>query len=389
MFTAKSGLLALALLLSTACSNAFSLRHDGRDRIREERDFSKFVELVEKEKGLRDEFEKGDRMTVFVPNNNAVKRFEERQHEHRAKNRDEDEDRDDIRMEDIIRYHIVHDEELEKHDLRDGVLLKSNLKLDTLDGERQRIRISKIFNEVYLNMYARVDIRKEYEADNGVIWALDEVLVPPPDIVQVLFSLPSKFSTTTSALCRLKALGKIEELKGATMFVPDNSAWEELGFKNLYHLFSEHGHKDLKKILMYHGSDELVYSTKMMKEEKMEIPTSLKGEKLTIRAMRRREGGGGDEDGDEDDDDDRDDDGNRRGRRRPRHGHKQTTFFGSDDEHRKNPNDYIFMINNGEARIRFNDGVAENGVIHVISEVLIPKGVDLPHRRSAESLHSM
>jgi uncharacterized surface protein with fasciclin (FAS1) repeats len=72
--------------------------------------------------------------------------------------------------------------------------------------------------------------------------------------METLYIVPFEFSTTVAALCRVGGTDAIRELKGATMLVPDNAAWENLGFSNLYHLFSEHGEHDLKSILKYHVS---------------------------------------------------------------------------------------------------------------------------------------
>ncbi|KAJ3210808.1 hypothetical protein HDU67_004992 [Dinochytrium kinnereticum] len=361
-----SGLVALALFVSSAVVNGLSINSDVKhssglmsqmffeaappsrpndhregniwDRLREEKDFSKFVELVEKEKGLRDEFERGERMTVFAPTNEAVERFEEREKERRRTERHRD-----IKMGDILTYHIVPDHEIKRDDMREGVLFKTNLELDSLDGERQRIRVSKLFNEIYLNMYARVNPDAHHRAENGQIWGVDEVLIPPPDMMDILYAIPTEFSTTVAALSRLGTIDRIREVKGGTLLVPDNAAWEKLGFRNLYHLFGDHGKEDLKKIMKYHGSDDLVYSTRIMRDRKVDLDSALKGERIHIEARRR---GGG-----------------------------------KRDDRRESPKDYIFVVNEGEARIRFTDGIAENGVLQIISEVLIPEGVELPDER--------
>ncbi|KAI8847983.1 FAS1 domain-containing protein [Chytridium lagenaria] len=290
------------------------------DKLQEERDFSSFVKLIEHEKGFRDEFERGERMTVFAPTNDAVKRFKERYGKRDG--------RDDIRMKEMLMYHIIPEHEIGKREMRDGVLFKSNLELDSLDGEPQRIRLSRCMNDIYLNMHARVDTHKKYDANNGMIWAIKDVLVPPPDILTILYSIPTKFSITTAALNRVHLTDKIKD--GTTLFVPDNAAWEKLDPHTLYHLFSQHGRDDLEKIV---------------KEGKMEMTTELEGERIGIETRRRHGGCHG-----------------------WWHGHHK----------HESPRDYLFIVNDGETRIWFTDGVAENGVIHVVSDVLIPKNVKLP-----------
>ncbi|KAJ3334399.1 hypothetical protein HDU76_000095 [Blyttiomyces sp. JEL0837] len=355
------------------------------DRLHDEEEFSRFADLIEKDKGLRDELER-EKVTLFAPTNEAIEQFEKH---HKRVLQHED-------MKKIVRYHLVHHKELSFKDLHDGMLLKSSLKEDKLEGKQQRIRVSKFYGEVYLNMYAKVAKRLELDADNGCILGIEHVLRPPQDLEDSLNQLPSLFSTTYAALVRLGKEDKLRD-KSGTMMVPDNYAWKKLGINAVYYLFSKQGEDDLKRMMEYHCSDEIVYSSRMMKEHKLELPTHLRDETMMIEAHKRGSHGG-DHDKDRNESDRHCSHGNRsrRCRRQPfdddddietqrrRRGDSEDE---DDEHHEESPSKYVFSINKGEARIWFIDNLAKNGVIHVIDSVLIPRDVHLrPFQDSSAGL---
>jgi uncharacterized surface protein with fasciclin (FAS1) repeats len=69
---------------------------------------------------------------------------------------------------------------------------------------------------------------------------------------ELLHFIPTKFSTFIAAVVRVGMEKELAESKALTVFVPTNGAWENLGCENNWYLFSEHGVKDLKKIIQYH-----------------------------------------------------------------------------------------------------------------------------------------
>ncbi|KAJ3411029.1 hypothetical protein HDV05_002894 [Chytridiales sp. JEL 0842] len=340
-------------------------KHDGGsilDRLRDEHDFSRFVKVIEKDRGLRDELDSDKHMTLFAPTNEAMKRFEEHHGGRRllgSGGGDDDDHRDDFKK--MLKYHLVPDHAFGHDDLFNGQLLKTDLKLKELDGGQQRIRVSMLRDDVFLNMYSKVVREHDIEAENGRILGIDRVLVPPQEILETLYAVPTEFSTTIAALCRIGGIDKIEKMQGVTFLVPDNKAWENLGFHNLYYLFSENGEKDLKEILKYHISDDLVYSTKIMRDHKVKLHSMYKDHEIEIEA-RKRQGG-----------------------ESKKHRHHQKRNHDDDDHKEHHPDHYIFNVNDGEARIRFTDGVSENGVIHIINQVLIPDDIDLPHDSDSDA----
>jgi uncharacterized surface protein with fasciclin (FAS1) repeats len=157
------------------------------DRLRKEKKFSKLVEILEENRGLKDDLERSDaKLTMFAPTNEAIDRLKkeldrrdaaEEGEEYDSDRREHHGKRPRHEMDEIIRYHLCP-EEMNKDDLYDGMTMKTELKLKELDGNRQRIRVFKFKGDVLLNMYARVH-DEEMEAENGMIMAIDQVLMPP------------------------------------------------------------------------------------------------------------------------------------------------------------------------------------------------------------------
>ncbi|KAJ3122697.1 hypothetical protein HK098_002533 [Nowakowskiella sp. JEL0407] len=313
--------------------------------LKDDKRFSRVVKALEENRGITDDLERTDRKVTFMaPTNEAWKNIEtvlenmrrKRNNEARRDREDRDRRKD---MEEVLKYHIVR-EEVSVKDLYNGKLMNTALYESELGDKHQKIKVVEFFGNYYLNMYARIS-KEEMRAENGVVFALDNVLCPPIDALQMMGNLPFVFSTFLVAAAKSKVMEKIENEKGMTIFAPQNEAWKQLGMQNLVYLFSPHGCKDLKRIVEYHIGKELLYSPKMMSEKKVGVPTMLHDESLEISACSRRS-------------------------------HKSM--------HENEPTDFVFTINKGEARILETcaDYLAENGVIHAINSVLIPSDVKLP-----------
>ncbi|KAJ3093193.1 hypothetical protein HK102_003601 [Quaeritorhiza haematococci] len=307
------------------------------DRLRRDDRFSKLVDVLEKHRGLRDDLDsRGERMTFFAPTNEAFDHAEKEifnlmmKGRKRPGNGDRDKTPPDS-MTDIIRYHMSSDV-IRSGDLYDGKLIVTEYMPAELNRKHQRIRVFKLQDQTYLNMYARID-EADIETQNGVIHAVNRVLRPPPNTWDTLYMLPSEFSTLIAAVERANMTDAYEKGKGVTVFAPNNMAWEQLGLRNLLYLFSQEGNKDLRKVLEYQISNTLFYSSDALDKEgqDIEIPTLIKNESIKLVA-RRREGTEF-----------------KRFNRLPRLHRNYVHAF--DDEGKK-PSDYTFDLNDGKANIK-------------------------------------
>lgn len=206
----------------------------------------------------------------------------------------------------------------------------------------QRLSTQISFRGLTVNFYARI-VAINIFGTNGVIHGIDSILLPPPKVVDIITALPGEFSTLELALYKTDLFDKFNDTSshnGGTLFAPANSAFQRLGPRLNAFLFSKYGAKYLKALILYHVSDTAtLYSDAIYKnkEEKsvsfpdhripkgvyhIDLETGLKDKHLSVDIAR----------------------------------------YGR----------LITIKINGFTRVAVSDGVAADGVIHVLPNVLIP-----------------
>ncbi len=163
----------------------------------------------------------------------------------------------------------------------------------------------------------------------------------PPPALKIIELLPGEFSTLQLALVKTGLFKEIEESPhtGGTLFAPSNTAFKKLGPKINAFLFSKYGEKYLKALLKYHVvANQTLYSDAFYKAKGAEdtadteaipkgrfhvdLPTLLHDKSLSIDIAR----------------------------------------WGG----------FITMAINGFNSVAVQDGLASDGVIQILSNVLIP-----------------
>ena len=192
-----------------------------------------------------------------------------------------------------------------------------------------------------VNFYSRI-VAVNIFGTNGVIHGIDSLLFPPPKVVDVISALPGEFSTLELALVKTDLFSAFNDTSlhtGGTLFAPSNFAFQRLGPRINAFLFSKFGLKYLKALLLYHAADNItLYSDAIYKADSTEaldrphgppkglfhidLPTGLQGKSLSIDIAR----------------------------------------YGR----------LITIKINAFTRVAVSDGIAADGVIHVIPNVLIP-----------------
>lgn len=173
---------------------------------------------------------------------------------------------------------------------------------------------------------------------NGVIHGVDSILIPPPKAAKIIEFLPGEFSTLELALVKtglFKAINDTSTHTGGTLFAPSNFAFTKLGPRINAFLFSPPGLKYLTALLEYHVSpnrtlySDAYYGVKDVDQTDIpkgvfhiDLPTLLKEKALSIDVAR----------------------------------------YGR----------LISMKINAFTTVGVLDGVAKDGVIHVVPNVLIP-----------------
>ncbi|MCJ1462942.1 hypothetical protein MMC07_001546 [Pseudocyphellaria aurata] len=208
---------------------------------------------------------------------------------------------------------------------------------ESLGGKLQRLSTNIGIGGLTVNFYSRI-IAIDIFGTNGVIHAVDHILVPPPKAAEIIQILPGEFSTLELALTKTGLLEHLNDTTthvGGTLFAPSNFAFQILGPRVNAFLFSSYGQKYLKALLLYHVvPNNTLYSDAFYKAENVEgtgIPkgvfhvdlhTALKEKSLSIDIFR----------------------------------------FGR----------IISIKINGFSQVTIEDGIAKDGVIQVLGNVLIP-----------------
>lgn len=221
------------------------------------------------------------------------------------------------------------------------------LKEESLGGEPQRLRVGLgLAKGLNINFYSRV-IAINIFGTNGVIHGVDSLLLPPPPALKIVELFPGEFSTLQLGLVKTGLFEAIEKShhEGGTIFAPSNFAFQKLGPRINAFLFSKYGEKYLKALLEYHVvANQTLYSDAFYKEKSLalqeegasdvevkdipkghfhvDLPTLLEEKSLSIDVAR----------------------------------------YGG----------WITIKINGFSGVAVQDGIARDGVVHVVSNVLIP-----------------
>ncbi|KAF2083263.1 FAS1 domain-containing protein [Saccharata proteae CBS 121410] len=214
--------------------------------------------------------------------------------------------------------------------------IPSLLKESSLGDEPmpQRLSVNLGLRGLTLNFYARI-VAIDIFATNGVIHGLDSLLLPPPPVLKVIDLLPSEFSTLELGLAKTGLLDTLNttDHAGGTFFAPSNFAFQKLGPRINAFLFSPSGIKYLKALLEYHVVvDQTLYSDAFYRgsEQKrtdsgyfhVDLPTLLDDRSLSVDVAK----------------------------------------YGP----------FISIKINGFSRVVVQDGIAKDGVIQVVGNVLVP-----------------
>ncbi|KAL6721906.1 hypothetical protein ACLMJK_001011 [Lecanora helva] len=220
----------------------------------------------------------------------------------------------------------------------------SLLSVDTLGIGPQRISNQISLRGLTVNFYSRI-IAIDIFGTNGVIHGIDSLLIPPPKTAEIVQLLPGEFSTLELGLIKtglLEAINDTSTHLGGTVFAPSNFAFQKLGPRVNGFLFSQYGQKYLKALLKYHVvADQTLYSDAYYKAEAtdveengipkgyfhIDLATLLKDKSLSVDVAR----------------------------------------YGR----------FIRIKINAFATVTIEDGIAADGVIQVVDNVLIPpKSID-------------
>ncbi|CAL00418.1 uncharacterized protein An15g02640 [Aspergillus niger] len=137
---------------------------------------------------------------------------------------------------------------------------------DRLNGS-QRITVRPSLNGLRVNSHATV-IEQDHLVGNGLVHVIDQILPSRPTIGAFLAALPSsEFDLFQSAVKQSEAIQNIlleESRRGGTVFIPTNEAFCRLPEDVRTFLFSDEGSISLQALLRYHViANQSLYSNRL------------------------------------------------------------------------------------------------------------------------------
>jgi uncharacterized surface protein with fasciclin (FAS1) repeats len=252
-------------------------------------EFSTLVRVIDKFEHIRDELDSDKHLTFFAPTNEALEKYKIPWHEH------EHNDQRNI-IEATLKYHMIPGV-LETRLFGQNSTIATHLIANdgSFDHARRRIKVGRSALPpwtVTLNNYVKITVG-DVHAKNGVIHIIDAPLVLPPDIMDIIYMLPTELSITATALLKTnlqsnyefnshydkdKESGKHHHdhhndrfgpgSPATTTFVPSNQAWERLPEDLRIFLFSPVGERTLRKLMAWHTLPDTVVFTEWARDVK-------------------------------------------------------------------------------------------------------------------------
>ncbi|TDZ44765.1 Aurofusarin biosynthesis cluster protein S [Colletotrichum trifolii] len=217
----------------------------------------RFADLLGRHPTLLDRLDGRDgEFTVFVPTDDAIDKL------HHL-------DRSDERLwREILEYHVLEGRYDVEALLASGTV-PTLLREDGMGTRPQRLRTERDGKEIGVNFYGRL-VAMNSKGANGIVYLIDNVLVPPPRHDKLIEMLPKRLSVFSAAMA---VTGVGEDLharnrRGVTVFAPSDDAWDALGDEVKNFLLSDEGTGYLRVLMRYHVVvDEVIYTDSIADDE--------------------------------------------------------------------------------------------------------------------------
>ena len=165
----------------------------------------------------------------------------------------------------LLQYHILPGR-YTAADIKDGMLLGTELRTAALRGERQRLRVDvsgtlKDWEDIGQGeiRFGGASVRgRPVRSGKSIIYLISSLLSPPDDVLQTAVS-DLQLSTFIAAVYAADMERIVKHTPGLTWFLPRNRACNALGL-GMQYLLSAEGKDELRKVLRYHAVDGVIYS---------------------------------------------------------------------------------------------------------------------------------
>ncbi|KAK0456643.1 hypothetical protein EV421DRAFT_1886917 [Armillaria borealis] len=189
-------------------------------------------------------------------------------------------------MKKLLQYHFIPGYWTPKK-LASGMLLETALEEKGLDGDRQVLAVDvhedkSDSKKVFFGGASVID--EPIEVNNTLIYFISRPLEPPADALQT--ALP--YLDLSSYLAAVFSTSIAETLKTTprtSLLIPHNSAFKRLGLLVSAHLLAASSKRDLENVLLHHTLDTVEYSERLRNGSQHTF-SSVEGSDLTLERMK-------------------------------------------------------------------------------------------------------
>ncbi|KAI0068305.1 hypothetical protein BV25DRAFT_1867311 [Artomyces pyxidatus] len=164
----------------------------------------------------------------------------------------------------MLKYHFLPGRWTPKS-IKDGILVETELDEAGLDGKRQVLEVEvsgrgkKADASPSIRFGGASVVGEPLEINNTVIYFISRPLFPPADAMQV--ALPTlDYSSFMAAIFSANLADMIKFTPRTTLLVPHNDAFKRLGMLVSAHLLAASSKADLEHVILHHTLDAVVYS---------------------------------------------------------------------------------------------------------------------------------
>ncbi|KAF5323619.1 hypothetical protein D9611_005763 [Ephemerocybe angulata] len=234
----------------------------------------------------------------------------------------------------LLQYHFLPGRWTPKK-MEDGLLLETELIEDGLAGGRQVLPVEvdlgdpKKKTSRHITFGGAGVISEPVHVNNSIIYFINKPITPPADPLETALPLLDLSSFLAAVLSSSQA-DTLRTTPHTTLLIPRNDAFKRLGSLVSAHLLSPSAKLDLESVLLHHTLDSVEYATRLSKGSQ----------------------------------------------------HTFATLEGSDVTFQRTKNDTMYVGASGgwvglKAEITPRNLLTKTGVIHEVSDILIPRSVQL------------
>ncbi|WVQ93365.1 hypothetical protein IAU59_000433 [Kwoniella sp. CBS 9459] len=197
----------------------------------------------------------------------------------------------------LLQYHFIPGRLLPS-DIKDDMLLGTELRTSSLGGGRQKLRVEvserfdrdrndwETIGEGEVRFGGATVLGKPVKSGKSIIYLISTLLSPPDDVLQTAVS-DLQLSTFIAAVYAAELERTVKRKAATTYFMPRNRAFNQLGLTMRYLLLPE-GKDELRKVIKYHAVDEIVYTPDI--ETGKKVYTTLEGGKIVLDRTKGKNG---------------------------------------------------------------------------------------------------